>query len=44
MEGTVCERPVVLVRELLSDGASDLGLTLRAGANGLDTEIYIPRI
>ena len=44
MEGIACERPVVRVRQLLSEEAADLGLSLRAGGSGLDKEIFIPRI
>lgn len=44
MDGQACERPVIRVRELLSESAADLALSLRAGSGGLDKEIYIPRI
>jgi HPr kinase/phosphorylase len=39
-----CERPVVKVRQLLSEEAADLGLGVRAGGGGLDKEIFLPRI
>jgi HPr kinase/phosphorylase len=44
MEGKACERPVIQVRAFLSEEASDLGLRLQAGHEGLDREIFIPRI
>ena len=44
MDGMACERPVIQVRAFLSESAADLGLRLRAGAAGLDREIFLPRI
>ena len=44
MDGMACERPVVQVRAFLSETAAELRLRLRAGAAGLDREIFIPRI
>ncbi len=44
MDGMACKRPVIQVRAFLSESAADLGLRLRAGAGGLDREIFLPRI
>jgi len=44
MDDQACERPVIRIRQLLSEEAANLALCLRAGAKGLDKEIFIPRI
>jgi HPr kinase/phosphorylase len=44
MDDLACERPAIQVRAFLSEEAAELGLRLRAGAAGLDREIFIPRI